>query len=61
MSRGNFPESLSQRLLVGIIVVGRLGVLLTGVAKAPFNGNQGGPKEEGLNIGQHGGFEHVRS
>ena len=26
MSIGNFPESLSQQILVGIILVGRLGV-----------------------------------
>ena len=28
MSTGNFPESLSQAILVGIILVGRLGALV---------------------------------
>ena len=27
MSKGNFPESLSQAMLVGTMLVGRLGVL----------------------------------
>ena len=32
---GDFPESLSQAILVGIILVGRLGVLRAGVLVQP--------------------------
>ena len=32
MSIGNCPESLSQRILVGMILVGRLGVATSAVA-----------------------------
>ena len=31
---GNFPESLSREMLVGIILVGKLGVLLTEILSA---------------------------
>ena len=47
MSIGNFPEILSQRILVGIILVGRLGVplslLLAAVRRMPITsfGNSG--------------------
>ena len=35
MPIGNFPEVLSQRILVGIILVGRLGVLDRGLRPRP--------------------------
>ena len=34
MSIGDFPEGLSQAILVGIMLVGRLGVLRTGCCPA---------------------------
>ena len=34
MSIGNFPEMLSQRILVGIILVGRLGVCIGRITAA---------------------------
>ena len=39
MSIGNVPESLSQRILVGIILVGRLGVMIV-LAEVTTNGHE---------------------
>ena len=36
---GNFPESLSQAILVGIMLVGRLGVLVSGMARSRAHAN----------------------
>ena len=51
MSIGNFPESLSRRILAGIILVGRLGVLTAapGLGLPPF--------ERGQRL--HQDFEHM--
>ena len=35
--KGDFPESLSQAILAGIILVGRLGVLIRGFQCPPFH------------------------
>ena len=47
MSMGDFPESLSRRILVGIILVGRLGVILLHLRLSTVEGVADG---EGLNM-----------
>ena len=46
MSIGDFPESLSQQILVGIMLVGRLGVASSSLP--PRLGFEGRRKEHGV-------------